>query len=182
MEKVTRLRPYSPRLDGVSGNSANAPNPGGIFGQRICPAHRGRIFEAHYALPGYVEEAELQGGTLYPDKLTADVTTADPVERKIRVPDLGPEAGSWRVPWPKAKTGASIPSKKRLSRPVPRRIVKRKPALGADPVSAPQASAPVAAPPQPAASSQPAAPQRSGLLGACVIVALGVLTAKVIFS
>lgn len=172
MERVKRLRPYNPRLDGVPGDTSGSPHPGGIFGQRISPANRMGIFESRYALPWYAEAPELEGGTLYPDKLTPDVTTADPVERKIHAPDLGPEGGSWRKPYPTA------PKKRPARRVVPRRVVKRRLALGADPVITPSEPMPVA----PAPVAPAPAPQRSGWIGACALVALGIVTAKVIFS
>lgn len=170
MDKVKRVRPYDYRRDGAIGKAGGSPQPGGIFGQRISPANHTGIFEAEWALPFYVEESELVGGKLSPDKLKADVTTADPVERKIKVPDLGVEADNWRMPWPKQP----VQGKRRVlvKKPV-RRFIPRKLALGADPVAVPAS--------EPTAVVAPA-PQRDSLVGPIVLLLLGIAGAKLVFS
>jgi hypothetical protein len=189
MDRVKRVRPYSPRLDGAIGQAGGSPHPGGIFGQRISPANHTGIFESRYALPFYVEEAELQGGKLDPVKLKADVTTADPVERKIRVPDLGVNADNWRMPWPKQpkQPGKAASSKQAMLRKQAalRKLAmlrKRRAALGADPVITPSTMQPVEPASTPTPAPAPTGPSGGTIFGAAVCVAAGILIAKAVFS
>jgi hypothetical protein len=165
MNRVHRIRPYDYRRDGAIGNATGTPNYGGIFGQRNCPANHTGIFEAQWALPTYVEEAELTGGPLYSNTLKADVTMSDPVERNIRVPDLGPDSDGWRMPWPKSITAKKLAARKLVAR---RRGL---PWLGADPEPAP-APPPVQ---RPGFFSRPVA-------GPAVLIGIGLLLAKVLLD
>jgi len=88
--KYTGSRPYTPRLDGAVGRVKPFPYAGGIFGQPNRPRNHTGIFEAQYAIPDYVEQAELDGGPLFAATLRADSTLAEPIEKGIKVPDLGP--------------------------------------------------------------------------------------------
>jgi hypothetical protein len=89
LQKVKRVRPYDYRRDGAVGNPVPHPYGGGIFGQPVSPASHTGIFEDRWALPHYVEQAELRGGPLQYNTLRADPTMSDPIERGITVPDLG---------------------------------------------------------------------------------------------
>jgi len=84
-----RTRPYDPRRDGAHGVIEPFAYAGGIFGQPVNPTSHTGIFEARYAIPKYIEDAETAGGPLIYDSLKADVTQSDPVERNINVPDMG---------------------------------------------------------------------------------------------
>jgi hypothetical protein len=87
---MSRARPYDYRRDGASGRVTPFKYAGGIFGQPNRPRNHLGIFEAKYAIPDYIEQAELDGGPLFADTLRADSTQAEPIEKGITAPDLGP--------------------------------------------------------------------------------------------
>lgn len=155
-----RARPYDYRRDGAAGGVQPLSYPGGIFGGPPNPRNHTGIFESHYAIPAYVEQAELDGGPLFSDTLRADATQSDPIERDIGTPDLGPPV---RDLYPQ-------PFKRRRPLPPVARPGQRI-GLGADPAPAPA----------------PAIVERPGLLGRPVagplaLMGLGVLIAYVVFG
>jgi hypothetical protein len=178
-KKHYRARPYDYRRDGTIGNAVGTPEHGGIFGQRTCPANHPGIFAAGWALPGYVEQAELTGGPLFPDTLKADVTMSDPIERNIHASDLGPDiAEMYPQPFRKARP--------RVQRTQTRNVVRRRrpTQLGDDDVvttttvttGAPrQILQPLPDDRKPGFFSRPIA-------GPLVLIGIGVLLAKVIFG
>lgn len=98
LAKVKRVRPYDYRRDGAVGKPNVFPWAGGIFGQPHMPANHPGIFEDRWALPNYVETAEMRGGPLQYTTLRADPTMSDPIERDITMPDLGIDPPTGGVP------------------------------------------------------------------------------------
>lgn len=97
LQRVKRVRPYDPRLDGVAANLPQFKYRGGIFGQPVIPRSHTGIFEERWALPDYVASAEVAGGPLFYGSLRPDPSMSDPVERNIYTPDLGDPANAERA-------------------------------------------------------------------------------------
>jgi hypothetical protein len=184
-KKHYRARPYDYRRDGTIGNAVDTPEHGGIFGQRACPANHTGIFESRWALPGYVEQAELTGGPLFPDTLKADVTMSDPVERNIHASDLGPDIAEM-YPQPfRSPARVAAEARARARAMATRKVIRRRrpTQLSDDVVTTTsittdrplQTLVPLPDEGKPGFFSRPIA-------GPLVLIGIGVLLAKVIFG